>query len=252
VKPESLWAALWSDGRCSVFSAPADAESASRHVTDRRECKFEGWPRAGSVQAVRLCPVQFLELGVSSRQRLNAPKAGRVRILNREISWSGPNSSSLRVLADPARAHPIRLADITVPPRRTRLWSYVQHARELVLFNASNFELACCWIRECFGVLEPGRTCERIERVELHLAPDIEGFAPTCYRLWVDGYKVGRPGAKPIQPGGEDPSSFPPLAAEACQPVPQYSSVDARGGAGGGDRSVSDLIEPWIWEKLAG
>jgi hypothetical protein len=252
VKPESLWAALWSDGRCSVFSAPVDAEAAARHAADRRECKFEGWPRAGSVFAVKLCPVQFLELGVSSRQRLNAPKEGRVRILNREISWSGPNSSSLRVLSDPARFHPIHLADITVPPRCTRLWSYVQHLCELVLFNASNFELACCWIRECFGALEPGRDCERVERVELHLAPDAEGYAPTCYRLWVDGHKVGWPGAKPIQPSGDDPSSFPPLAAEACLPVPRYSNVEARGGAVRVDKGVSGLIEPWIWEKLAG
>jgi len=243
---------LWSDGRCSVFSAPADAEAAVRHVADRRDCRFEGWPRAGSVRAVRLCPVRFLELGVSSRARLNAPKAGRVRILNREISWSGPNSSSLRVLTDPGRVHAIRLPDVTVPPRRTRLWSYVQHARELVLFNASSFELACSWIRECFGALEPGRDCERIDRVELHLAPDVGGFAPYCYRLWVDGHKVGWPGAKPIQPSGDDPSSFPPLAAEACLPVPRYSDVEARGGLAAGDRRISSLIEPWIWKKLAG
>jgi hypothetical protein len=252
VKPESLWAALWSDGRCSVFSAPADAGAAARQAAYRQERRFEGWPRGGSVRAVRLVPVNFLELGVSSRRRLNAPKAGRVRILNREIAWSGPNRSSPRVLADTGRVHPIRLPDVTVPPRGTRLWSYVQHVRELVLFNASSFELACSWIRECFGALEPGRDCEEIERVELHLAPDVEGFAPCCYRLWVDGHQVGWPRAKPIQPSGDDPSSFPPLAAAACLPVPRYSDVEARGGLAAGDRKVSSQIEPWIWKKLVG
>jgi hypothetical protein len=252
VKPEALWAALWSDGRCSVFSAPADAESATRLAANRRECKFAGWPRAGTVQAVRLCPVQFLELGVSSRRRLNAPKAGRVRILNREILWTGPNSSSMRVLSDPSRVHPLRLADVTVVPRPSQLWSYVQCARELVLFNASSFELACCWVRECFGVLEPGRYCERVERVELHLAPDVEGLAPTCYRLWVDGHKVGWPGAKPLRPHGTDPSSFPPLAEESRQPLPRYSRIDARGRIVEVDRSVSERIAPWIWKRMTG
>ena len=107
------------------------------------------------------------------------------------------------------------------------MWTYVIDGRELVVFTAPDFDSACCWVTVEISPVAKPNDVEPVEHIELHLSPGNTGLAPNCYRLWIDGCKVGWP---PVNEYGSDPRIPPPagpLPAEACLQLPAYSIVDA-------------------------
>jgi hypothetical protein len=222
VSDEALWAARWSDGRYSVFFAPADSGKARDLAAQRQECTADGWP-GRAARRIALLPVKFLELGVTSRRNWNAPKSGRVRIAGREIFWSGPHEQFASRSFIPARVAGKPRAKRDARPCPTRLWSCIHLKHELVIFNAPDFDEACGWAERVLHVEHSSADCEAVERVEVQLAPSLEGHAPICYRVWIDGCKVGWP--EPEFGLAEPQPPLPPIAAEARLAIPQYDEV---------------------------
>ena len=219
----ALWAVRWVDERISILSATASDEA--RFLAERNRGLVEdGWPASRRKPVVGVWPVWQLELGVASRRELNRPRAGRVDICGRELSWHGPHSGS------PGRRGRRVIPGLPPATRRDarmtqRFWSYLWIDRELVLFTAEDFHDAVRWAdQSCYteGRI-PGRdSIESIEAVLVQLAPDGAGYAPTCYRAWVEGYKVGWPPTRWQRPGGGTPPTGP-LHAEARLQIPRHS-----------------------------
>ncbi len=230
---ESLWAIRWSHGRLTVLRA-RDPVHAGRLAAARQGSTEDGWP-TDDVSVLDVEAVGYLELGVAPRGELNRPKYGSVWIGDTELSWSGPwsglpPSTSGGDLAGSTLANRIRRV-------HGRLWSYVWRPSELVLFTALDFDGACAWARRSGygtrGEVDP-ESIEAVERLELHLAPDRNGFAPTCYRVWAEGVKVGWPPTEAQLPDPDGLHPDAPLGAEARLPIPSYSRTRAYAACGGG------------------
>jgi hypothetical protein len=238
-----LWAVEWSDGRLSVLDAYGIAEV--RHRAETRVGQVsDGWPEAGSVKPESFWPAAFLELSVASRRELNVPKAGRVVIAGNEVGWSGPcreeqvrRGGSTPGLPDPEPGW-----------KRVRfpcgLWAYVWNELELVLCSAPDFKSVKSWAkRSGLGQAEAG-DIEPVERMELQLLPDKGGYAPSCYRVWIEGYKVGWPPTESQSPRPREGPPSGPFHAEARLPIPAYARTYAY--APGYSRTGRRLLDiPW-------
>ena len=111
-----------------------------------------------------------------------------------------------------------------------RFWSYLWIDRELVLFTAANFDDALRWAeasRYTEGRTPDADSIESIEDLQVQLAPDGAGYAPTCYRAWIEGHKVGWPPTEWQNPRRGTPPPTGPLHAEARLQVPRYSLTNA-------------------------
>ena len=221
----ALWAVRWSGGRFSVFSGPGDAAGARDYAAASQGLVRDRWPGV-TVKRLALLPVRFLELGVASRLRRNEPKSVRVRMGEHEISWTGPH----RKFAFDYLAQRNDTLDLSAepPPRTagTRLWSCIHPKHELVIFNAPCFEEACRSAERALCVKNSASDCEPVERVEVQLEPYHDGYAPICYRLWIEGHKVGwpEPEAEAMLPGRQPP--LPPLNAATRVAIPRYDDAD--------------------------
>lgn len=230
---DALWAIRWSNGGLTVLSAKHPAR-AGRIAASRKGSTEDGWPTV-DVSVLGVEPVDFLELSVAPRRKLNRPQHGCVRIGDREFPWSGRSSGR------PSRRGRVDLAVSTpenrIRPVHNRLWAYVWHPSELVLFSAPHFDAARAWAREspyCLGGAVDPDWIEAVARIELHLGPQRNGFAPTCYRVWVEGFKVGWP---PTEAQIPDPDGLNPdgrLDVGARLPIPSYSRTRAYAKRGGG------------------
>jgi len=196
--------------------AKDDADARSK-AEERQSCQDDGWWELASARIRRVRPVESLELNVSSRAELNRPKLGFVRVHGQMISWTEPHDgivpchkgSKGDVLT--GRSRGIRIA-----PRK--LWSYVWSHRELVLLTAQDFDAACDRAERSCPESTRGAVADFVEPIakfELQVAEGLAGHAPICFRLWIDGYKVGWPPTEDQEPQPVDSPPGTPLAAEA-------------------------------------
>jgi len=220
----TLWAAEWRDGRVSVFTS--SGAPAAREEARRRLGRGDGWPAVGAHRedaAIRR--VLFLELVVAPKAARNAPEFGRLRFEEDELSWLGPHST---VAGSRPRDTGRGLAR-PVLSERYRLWSYVWCPSQLVLFTAPDFCSASSWASEApYGGPYVQGDVEPVEDIEVQLAPDDDGLAPTCYRVWIEGHKVGWPAPRPGSPRPGKPPPGSPLPAEARLPIPTYVRTKAK------------------------
>ena len=224
----ALWAVRWIDDRISILSA-AGIDAARFLAENNRGIVDDGWPESRQQQIRDVRPVWHLKLGVASRRELNRPRAGCVEICGCALSWRGPHSGS------PGRGD--REVSMKLPPAsrdgaRTpqKLWSYLWIDREVVLFTAANLDDAVRWAgasRYTEGRIPDADSIESIEDLQVQLARDGAGYAPTCYRAWVEGHKVGWPPTEYQNPRRGTPPPTGPLHAEARLPIPRYSLTDA-------------------------
>lgn len=227
----SPWIIEWNNRRLTVLMA-RNSVFARLKARSRQTCNDDGWQGLGTARIRRVRRVSSLELDVASRAELNRPKFGFVRVNGTVISWTGPHEamtppraggSSAEILS--GTAHGIR-----VPSRG--LWSYVWSDRELVLLTAPDFDAACNRAKRYRSTSKSicvERFIEPVPRFELQLADGHAGHAPTCFRLWIDGYKVGWPPTRDQEPRQGDPPPDTPLGAEARLPIPVYAHTYAYG-----------------------
>jgi hypothetical protein len=202
------------------------AKRASAYARSRLAAGDDGWPAPGTLEIGAIWPVKSLELEVAPRALRNMPRRGRLTVGKLEIRWSGPHSGRD---SRPTRA-PFARASAAAGIERTRLWSFTWSSDALVLFNAPDSATAIRWAKQS-GYRLPGQTVddavEPIDGIEVQLAREARGWAPTCYRVWIDSYKVGWPPTADQEPAPENPD---PLANEGRLAIPRYSIVRAHGG----------------------
>jgi hypothetical protein len=198
----------------------------------RQNCNVDGWQGLGTAKIRRVSRVSSFELEVASRAELNRPKLGFVRADGTVIAWTGPHeamtpprvgASSAEILSGTAHGNRVPSCG---------LWSYVWSDRELVLLTARDFDAACDRakrFRSTSKHIDVANLIEPVPRFELQLAEGHEGHAPTCFRLWIDGYKVGWPPTKDQQSSCDDLPPDTPLGAEARLPIPIYAHTYAYG-----------------------
>jgi hypothetical protein len=222
--PVALWAAEWSDGRLSVLTAP-DLERAHALVTRQVRTSQAYWPAAEECELADLRPVHSLMFRAASRSRDNEPAEGQLWIEQRQVTWTAPHKG-------PRVRRPIEKTTGTPrpwfleTPVPCELWSYVTPGNEMAVYACVGFRMARRLAREDFGPEVRRSDIESvIERLEMHLAPNDEGYAPTCYRLWIEGQMVGWPRPTPRLP---PPSGPPwPAPAEARVAIPVREQTDA-------------------------
>ena len=191
----------------SVVSAP-DLETAFRRID------------TGNVAPDELSPVLSMTLQITSRSHNNAPGVGHLQTARRKVEWSGPHSGA-RVTRPFEKGS--RRDELQHDPALSayQVWSCVIRGNELAVYTADSFEAAHLKATAVFDPRVRSNDVESvIERVELHLAPDRRGYAPTCYWLWIEGQKVGWPPTATDPPPG-------PLCVEARMPIPRWTKVDA-------------------------
>lgn len=224
----SPWVIEWHDRRLTVLLARG-AEDARSIANERRGCAEDGWRDRETAEVRRVCPVASLELNVAPRAERNRPKAGFLCVNGQTLAWDGPHDGlSLLDTGDEGYVLDESTGDGQVEP--TSLWSYVWSHRELVLLTDPSFKGACLRAARSCPASTRGAIRDLIEpiaRFELQLAKSRKGHAPTCYRLWIDGVRVGWP-----PPEGREPHKGPPespLPAEARLPIPAYAHTYAYG-----------------------
>lgn len=227
----SPWIIEWNNRRLTVLMArnPVVARLKARF---RQNCKDDGWQGLGSAKIRRVRRVSAFELEVASRAELNRPKFGYVRIHGTVITWTGPREAMTPPRDGGASAEILsgKADGIRVPS--CGLWSYVWSNRELVLLAAQDFDAACDRaerFRATSKHIKVANLIEPVPRFELQLAEGHGGHAPTCFRLWIDGYKVGWPPTKDQESRSDDLPPDTPLGAEARLPIPIYAHTYAYG-----------------------
>jgi hypothetical protein len=207
---------------------PTDARS---RAEARQVCGEDGWSDLDTARIRRVRPVESLELNVSSRAELNRPKTGFVRVRGQLINWIGPHDGIAPRSREPkGDVLTGRSRGIRISPRK--LWSYVWSHRELALLTAQDFDAACDRAERSCPASERGTVADLVEPIakfELQLAERVAGHAPTCFRLWIDGYRVGWPPTEDQEPQPVDSPPGTPLAAEARLPIPMYAHTYAYG-----------------------
>ena len=209
-----------------------DARCARSAAESRQMCDEDGWQDLDIAKIRRVLPVESLELQVAPRAELNRPRFGFVRVGDTIITWDGPHDGLMPPRASESNDEVLigTPLDIRVPSRK--LWSFVWSPRELMLLTAMDFDTACVRAKR-FRFSWKGRSVadliEPIARFELQLAKGFAGYAPTCFRLWIDGHKVGWPPTEDQEPRRSDPPPGTPLAAEARLPIPEYAHTYAYG-----------------------
>jgi len=121
----------------------------------------------------------------------------------------------------------------------TSIWGYVWNDEEAVVFSAPDMEIAARWamasatrwkIPISSRIDEVHRMIESIDHIEVQLRPREDGFEPYCYRLWIEGIKVGWP-RPPEDPRGPfmrpDDDGGDREAAELRLPIPRCDRVRA-------------------------
>lgn len=227
----SLWVIEWHNRRLTVLTARNEADARQR-AGNRQRCDEDGWQDLDIAQICRILPVNSLQLEVSSRAQANRPKFGFLWVGRTVIDWSGPHDGST-----PSRKQRADLGVLSGQARTSRyparrLWSYVWSDRELLLLSAADFESACLGAansRFGHGRVSVDHLVEPIMKFELQLAEGASGHAPICYRLWIDGYKVGWPPTEDQEPRRHNPPPETPLPAEALLPIPRYAFTYAYG-----------------------
>lgn len=225
----SLWAVEWCDGRLSVFDA-ANADSAIACAENEIGNVEDGWPDSTHRERRGVHPVGYVEQHVASRRDDNEPRFGRVVIDGDEFAWNGRRLPAPKTRLDKdATRLPWPPGDPTSP--RQAVWSFVRASRDLVLFSAADDAEATAWARvygDELGLFDT--TCrEKVEKFLLQLAPDDGNYAPTCYRVWIEGCKVGWPPTdlqRPLRGGPAPPDN---LHAEARLAIPTYYRTRAVG-----------------------
>jgi hypothetical protein len=205
----------------------SDAAEARRHVADSHRDAVDELLATGCMRAPRLLPVTQLEVGVGSRRSLNAPTFCHVRLPAQSITWTAPGREAIHEgLTNGTEAGP--------PAASRRIWSYVWRERELVFFDAPDFESACdrAFARATSWGFAPASRrrvsadVEPVDRLEVRLRPPGLGSAPRYYRAWVEGVRVGWPPIEPETsmvpaPAPADFGSEPP-AIHALPPYLRY------------------------------
>jgi hypothetical protein len=168
----------------------------------RRPCPCEPreWLAASEVDIRDIVPVRGLELGVGPRRNLNTPTFCRLKLPRDTLVWRAPGRSFGE---KPSRWD---LHDAGSSIDRLHVWAYVWQERELVFFDAPDFDSACsrALSREAEWGFEPtvdrravSADVEPVDRLELRLRPRSLESAPRYYRAWIDGVEVGWPERDP-------------------------------------------------------
>jgi hypothetical protein len=118
-----------------------------------------------------------------------------------------------------------------------------------VLFTASDFDTAVRWARESDYHKGGAETIESCENIEVQLEPDVRGYAPICYRVWVEGCKVGWPPTDLQKPQPGKPPPTGPLHAEARLAIPTYPLTDVHAP---GDREKWQHRRDVPWPRVGG
>jgi len=221
-----IFAVAWSNRSMTIVTA-SDAKEAQRYVRDSNRDAVDDLLATGCVRARNLLPVTQLEVGVSPRRSLSAPRFCCVRLPAQSILWTAPGSEAIHEgLTNGAEARP------PLAPRR--IWSYVWRERELVFFDAPDLESACdrAFARATSWGFAPASrrlvsaNVEPVDGLEIRLRPPSLGSAPRSYRAWVQGVKVGWPPLEPeasVVPAPAPPDSGgEPPAIHALPPFLRY------------------------------
>jgi hypothetical protein len=219
------WCVLWKGGSLSMFTSWRRERARAYAVSPSRR-RSDGWPAKEDREIESLERVLGFEMRVGPRKELNAPRFCRLILPWGDVRWSRPAYSNA-------------VAGDDLPHRNEsesafQLWGFVWLSREIFLLDACSridaghrvVESRSRWgipvtsnPRMVIDNLEP------VDRFEIHLAPDGADLVPTCYRVWIEGYKVGWP--------PPDPEDHHPDAVEARLSVPRTSRIRARGGVRG-------------------
>jgi len=247
----SPWIIEWNNRRLTVLMA-RNAVVAKLKARFRQNCNDDGWQGLGSAKIRRVRRVSSFELEVASRAELNRPKCGCVRIDGTVITWTGPHEAMTPPRVGESSTEILSGTAVGIRVPSCGLWTYVWSARELVLLTAQDFDAACDWARRFPATsahINVADLIEPIPRFELQLAEGDAGHAPTCFRLWIDGYKVGWPPTKDQESDSDDLPPDTPLGAEARLPIPIYARTYGYGpglswGVASGSSSRGERLRP--------
>jgi len=204
-------------------------------LEDAHRCRRESgwktpWGRIGIEQSriPEPIPVTQLVLGVGPRHDSNAPTFCRMKMPGREIAWTAIRGRT----ADRRRA-PAKRTDASSPIASMRIWSYVWQARELVFFDAPDFERACDRAlarAKIWGFPSPesravvSANIEPIDRLGICLRPPSLRNAPERYWAWIEGVKVGWP----QKHSKASAKSMPVPPTSSDDPAPAYALPPGR------------------------
>lgn len=212
-----LWAIRWRHGGVTVIHA----DDPGRYIGLRLGDTEDGWPPEDARVAC-LAPVQGFRFTVRPRWADNEPGPGHVVTRTYVARWDRPGTPVVRAigfLVDARRDRKLR----GVPADRLgcELWAWVR-GEALEIFTVPTSDSTLLDTRVARQALEAeSDDLDRIQRLECHFDQRAFGLVPVCYRLWIDGEKVGwpRPASTsvPTPPDGNEPDTI-----TAWAPLPRY------------------------------
>jgi hypothetical protein len=230
-QPILLWAACWPSRRFSILSARRQERLV--YAARRVGATDDGWPESCDPPLPDLVPVHAFELGIASRKHDNVPRFLSARFRDQNFTWTREQSRG--TTAEQPEDDP---GGPVIG--KTSIWGYVSDQMEAVVLTAPDIDAAARRVLASasrWGIEAPAQDyhvvhrIEPIERIEVQIRAREEGIEPFCYRLWIEGIKVGWPRV-PEEPGGRfnppDDDDRNRLPAELRLPIPRFPLPPAR------------------------